>query len=373
MLGADDGAWVAAGCSASPRPGTFEHGDVDPAAAARRRRPDAAPADVERWRGARERLRAGRAQRPQPARDDKVVAAWNGLAIAALAETGALLDRPDLVDGGRARRRPCCSTSTWSTGRLRRVSRTARRARRPASLEDYGDVVEGLLALLRGDRRAAVVRRGRPALVDAGAANGSGTAGPASATPRWTTRTRCWRTPAGDVRPTRRQRLPLRRRGGRRCVAVVGRADRRRRGPRASAERALALERACRGGVAAVRRLGAGRGRGGAGRAARGRGGRRPQDDPATASAARGRPCAGTAPGLVLAVGEPAGPTRRCRCSSSATCVDGGPAAYPCRGMVLRPADDRPGRRCARSSARRRSRPRAAQLGCEYTANETAT
>ena len=37
-----------------------------------------------------ERLLAARGERPQPARDDKVVAAWNGLAIAALAEHAVL-------------------------------------------------------------------------------------------------------------------------------------------------------------------------------------------------------------------------------------------------------------------------------------------
>ncbi|MFH5880378.1 thioredoxin domain-containing protein [Arthrobacter sp. NA-172] len=43
-------------------------------------------------------LRAARSARPQPARDDKVVAGWNGLAIAALAEAGAVLDRSELID-----------------------------------------------------------------------------------------------------------------------------------------------------------------------------------------------------------------------------------------------------------------------------------
>ena len=46
---------------------------------------------------ARPGLRAARAPRPQPARDEKVVAGWNGLAVAALAEAGAVLGRADLV------------------------------------------------------------------------------------------------------------------------------------------------------------------------------------------------------------------------------------------------------------------------------------
>src|SRR5207249_7538432 len=38
------------------------------------------------------RLLEIRERRPQPARDDKVIASWNGLALAALAEAGRRLD-----------------------------------------------------------------------------------------------------------------------------------------------------------------------------------------------------------------------------------------------------------------------------------------
>ena len=45
----------------------------------------------------------GPGRRPQPLRDDKALAAWNGLALAAFAEAGPRLERDDYVRGTRAR------------------------------------------------------------------------------------------------------------------------------------------------------------------------------------------------------------------------------------------------------------------------------
>jgi len=104
------------------------------------------PADDGEWRAARERLLAIRSGRIPPARDDKVVAAWNGLAIAALADCGVLFDRPDLLTAATA----CASLLAdihVVEGRLRRVSRDGVAGSPVGVLEDYGDVTEGLLAL----------------------------------------------------------------------------------------------------------------------------------------------------------------------------------------------------------------------------------
>lgn len=72
--------------------------------------------DAARIDGIRERLLAARDRRPAPGRDDKVVAAWNGLAIAALAETGAFFGRPDLVEAAVARA-TCWCGCTWTSRR----------------------------------------------------------------------------------------------------------------------------------------------------------------------------------------------------------------------------------------------------------------
>ena len=114
MLGEEDGARAASLLSVTPR-GTFEHGT-----STLQLRTD--PADAAWWQDARARLLAARAERPQPARDDKVVSSWNGLAIAALADAGALLEEPRYLDAARE-----CAGFLLAAhvvdGRLRRSSR----------------------------------------------------------------------------------------------------------------------------------------------------------------------------------------------------------------------------------------------------------
>ncbi|MGV9566566.1 thioredoxin domain-containing protein [Streptomyces sp. NPDC003480] len=103
--------------------------------------------DGERIESIRRRLLARRAQRPAPARDDKVVAAWNGLAVAALAETGAYFDRPDLVDAAIGAADLLVRLHMDEHARLARTSKGGRAGANAGVLEDYADVAEGFLAL----------------------------------------------------------------------------------------------------------------------------------------------------------------------------------------------------------------------------------
>ncbi|MFE1436675.1 thioredoxin domain-containing protein [Streptomyces griseoaurantiacus] len=103
--------------------------------------------DAERVASVRERLLGARSARPAPGRDDKVVAAWNGLAIAALAETGAYFDRPDLVDAAVRAADLLVRLHLDEHGRLTRTSKDGRAGAHAGVLEDYADVAEGFLAL----------------------------------------------------------------------------------------------------------------------------------------------------------------------------------------------------------------------------------
>ncbi|WP_048554793.1 thioredoxin domain-containing protein, partial [Nostocoides japonicum] len=137
-LGPEDGAAVADLLSVTPE-GTFERGTstlrllVD-------------PPDPLWWKQIRGRLAEVRTGRPQPARDDKVVTSWNGLAVAALADVGALQARPDLVTAAEQAADFLLETHLVE-GRLRRVSRAGAVGSATAVLDDHGNLVEGLLAL----------------------------------------------------------------------------------------------------------------------------------------------------------------------------------------------------------------------------------
>ncbi|WP_327656355.1 thioredoxin domain-containing protein [Streptomyces sp. NBC_00483] len=95
----------------------------------------------------RERLREARSRRPAPGRDDKVVAAWNGLAIAALAETGAYFGRQDLVDAAVCAGDLLVRLHMDPLARLARTSKDGHVGGNAGVLEDYADVAEGFLAL----------------------------------------------------------------------------------------------------------------------------------------------------------------------------------------------------------------------------------
>jgi hypothetical protein len=94
---------------------------------------------------ARAKLLATRAARIRPARDEKVLASWNGLAIAALAEAGAAFGRPDFLDAAREAA-DFIRTSMFDGEHLLHSYR-AGRAQIAGFCEDYAYLADGLLAL----------------------------------------------------------------------------------------------------------------------------------------------------------------------------------------------------------------------------------
>ncbi|MER6780698.1 MULTISPECIES: thioredoxin domain-containing protein [unclassified Streptomyces] len=144
VLGADDAALAAAYFGVTDE-GTFEHGK-----SVLQLPQDGPVLDAGTVAGIRERLLAARAERPAPGRDDKIVAAWNGLAIAALAECGAYFDRPDLVERATEAADLLVRVhfdAAAGRARLARTSKDGRVGANAGVLEDYGDVAEGFLAL----------------------------------------------------------------------------------------------------------------------------------------------------------------------------------------------------------------------------------
>ena len=154
LLGEADGRWAADLLTVTER-GTFEQG-----ASTLQLRED--PAEPDRWSRVRAQLLEARSRRVPPARDDKVVAAWNGLAIASLAEAGLLLAQPRYVDAALRAAGLLVGLHLDEQGdglRLRRVSRAGVVGTHAGVLEDYGCVATGFLALLSATGDAVWLER----------------------------------------------------------------------------------------------------------------------------------------------------------------------------------------------------------------------
>ncbi|WP_431739678.1 thioredoxin domain-containing protein [Microbacterium testaceum] len=107
---------------------------------------------------------ADRSQLTPPALDSKVVTGWNGHAIAALAAAGTRTD-PRFVEAARWAADAVLESNVADDGTLRRASLDEVRSAAPATLEDYGGLARGLLALARATGESAYAERAR-ALVD---------------------------------------------------------------------------------------------------------------------------------------------------------------------------------------------------------------
>jgi uncharacterized protein YyaL (SSP411 family) len=149
VLGDEDGRWAVELFGVT---GTFERG-----ASVLQLARD--PEDGDRFDDVRRRLLAAREQRVRPERDDKVVAAWNGLAISGLVDAGRLLGREEYVDAALAAGELLAGVHLVD-GRIRRVSRDGRLGTPMGVLEDHGAVAGGFLALCGATGDERWLRRG---------------------------------------------------------------------------------------------------------------------------------------------------------------------------------------------------------------------
>lgn len=146
VLGDADGEWFARAATITDS-GTFEHGM---SVVQRLTEPD----DEQRWNRCTAALFEVRQQRPQPGRDDKIVAAWNGLAITALARAGAIFGESRYVDAALAAADLLVAVHLGSgsgaghgPNRLVRVSRDGIAGAPAGQLDDQACVAQAFLTL----------------------------------------------------------------------------------------------------------------------------------------------------------------------------------------------------------------------------------
>ena len=100
-----------------------------------------------RMAAARSALYGLRSERIWPGLDDKVLTSWNGLMLAAFAEAGRALERPDYMQAAKSNAEFLHRTMRLESGRLLRTWKSGSEPKYNAYLEDYAFLADGLLAL----------------------------------------------------------------------------------------------------------------------------------------------------------------------------------------------------------------------------------
>ncbi|WP_449256743.1 thioredoxin domain-containing protein [Bosea sp. (in: a-proteobacteria)] len=140
ILGAEDGALFARFYDVTG-PGNWEETNI----LNRLDQPDPDAETALRLAALKQRLLTERANRVPPARDDKILADWNGLAIAALARASGLLDRPGWLALARDAYRFVAESMADGEG-LAHSYRLGRRIR-PGFALDHAAMIDAALAL----------------------------------------------------------------------------------------------------------------------------------------------------------------------------------------------------------------------------------
>lgn len=155
VVGEDDGHWAADLFGVDDDRPSFEHGT-----SVLQLLND--PEDWSRFDSVRQQLMAVRRERPQPHRDDKVVAAWNGLAIVALTNFAAANPDAEFADAAaQSAAQVLAEVHMDAHGRLRRVSRSSEVSAAAGVLEDYGAVALAFLARFRATKNDEWLSRSR--------------------------------------------------------------------------------------------------------------------------------------------------------------------------------------------------------------------
>jgi uncharacterized protein len=102
---------------------------------------------------AQQKLFAARAQRVRPGRDEKILAAWNGLMIAGMARAARVFNRPDWLRSAQ-RAMDFVRDTLWRDGKLLATYKDGK-AHLNAYLDDHAFLLNALLELLQAEYRSA--------------------------------------------------------------------------------------------------------------------------------------------------------------------------------------------------------------------------